>query len=136
MRRTVTTLLTATVLALPVANAAAATTATKAKKKVVTRRFSGATIDTGRYGLLRVTIVVRKTTIAKKVTRKITSIGVPVYPNDTDRSVFISENAIPLLVQEALHAQSAKIDMVSGATYTSEAFARSLQAAILAEKKW
>jgi uncharacterized protein with FMN-binding domain len=83
-----------------------------------------------------VTIIVRKTTVAKKVTRKITSISVPLYPNDTDRSAFISENAIPLLVQEALHAQSAKIDLVSGATYTSEAFARSLQAAILAKKKW
>jgi uncharacterized protein with FMN-binding domain len=38
--------------------------------------------------------------------------------------------AIPILRQEALEAQSADIDTVTGATATSEAYARSLQAAI------
>lgn len=139
MRKTITSLFAATVIAVPVADATAAVKA--AKKTIVrTKRFTGATVDTGRYGLLRATIVVRKTTtiigVRQSVKRKITSISVPVYPNDTDRSVFISENAIPTLVQEALRAQSARIDVVSGATYTSDAFAQSLQAAILAEKKW
>ena len=139
MRKAVTSLFAATVLAVPVANATAAVKA--AKKTIVrTKKFTGATIDTGRYGLLRVTIVVRKTTTIvgsrKTVKRKITSISVPEYPNDTDRSAFISQNAIPVLMQEALRAQSARIDVVSGATYTSDAFAQSLQAAIMAEKKW
>ncbi len=139
MRKTLTSLIAATVIAVPVANATAAVKA--AKKTIVrTKKFAGATIDTGRYGLLRVTIVVRKTTTTvgarKSVKRKITAISVPVYPNDTDRSMFISQNAIPVLIQEALRAQSARIDILSGATYTSDAFAQSLQAAILAEKKW
>lgn len=42
----------------------------------------------------------------------------------------ISSFAAPVLRQEALQAQSAKIDTVSGATYTSDAYAQSLQAAL------
>ena len=38
--------------------------------------------------------------------------------------------AAPTLRREALAAQSAKIDTVSGATYTSEGYRQSLQAAI------
>jgi uncharacterized protein with FMN-binding domain len=46
------------------------------------------------------------------------------------RSGQISNYAAPILHQEALQAQSAKIDLVSGATYTSDAYAQSLQAAL------
>ena len=46
------------------------------------------------------------------------------------RSQFISQQAGPLLQQEALQAQSAQIDIVSGATYTSESYAQSLQSAL------
>ena len=42
----------------------------------------------------------------------------------------ISSFAAPVLRQEALQAQSAKIDTVSGATYTSDAYVQSLQAAL------
>ena len=42
----------------------------------------------------------------------------------------ISAYAAPILRQEALQAQSASIDIVSGATYTSDAYAQSLQAAL------
>ena len=42
----------------------------------------------------------------------------------------ISSYAGPVLRQEALRAQSAQIDTVSGATYTSDAYAQSLQAAL------
>ena len=69
------------------------------------------------------------------MTRKITSVAVPVYPNHTDRSVFINQNALPTLRAEALRAQSANIDLVSGATDTSDAFVQSLQAAILKAKR-
>jgi uncharacterized protein with FMN-binding domain len=51
-------------------------------------------------------------------------------PTDRPRSLFISDQAGPLLRREALQAQSAKINVVSGATYTSEAYARSLQSAL------
>ncbi len=46
------------------------------------------------------------------------------------RSGQISNYAAPQLRQEALQAQSAKIDLVSGATYTSDAYTQSLQAAL------
>jgi uncharacterized protein with FMN-binding domain len=45
------------------------------------------------------------------------------------RSGQISNEAAPILHDEVLQAQSASIDIVSGATYTSDAYARSLQAA-------
>jgi len=53
-----------------------------------------------------------------------------VLPTDRARSAQISEQAAPILRSEALRAQSANIDIVSGATYTSESYARSLQGAI------
>jgi uncharacterized protein with FMN-binding domain len=87
---------------------------------------------------LQVTITVRKTTTItgtkRKVTRKIKAISVPTYPDHTDRSVFINSQALPILKSEALRAQKASIDMVSGATDSSEAFAQSLQSAILKAK--
>ena len=42
----------------------------------------------------------------------------------------INGRAVPVLNAEVVDAQSAGIDMVSGATYTSEAYIRSLQSAI------
>ncbi len=46
------------------------------------------------------------------------------------RSTQIDSYALPILKSEALRAQSARIDVVSGATYTSDGYARSLQAAL------
>ena len=136
MRRTITTLLTVGVLALPVAQAGAAL---KTTKKVVTRKFAGVAYQADRWGSLQVTITVRKTTTVtagkRKVTRKITAVSVPTYPNHTDRSVYINTQALPILKSEALQAQSARINLVSGATNTSDAFAQSLQSAILKAKQ-
>jgi uncharacterized protein with FMN-binding domain len=49
---------------------------------------------------------------------------------DHPESIRINEEALPILRQEALDAQSAQIDTVSGATYTSEGYRTSLQSAI------
>jgi uncharacterized protein with FMN-binding domain len=137
MRRTITTLLTVGVLALPVAQQAGA--AVKATEKVVTKKFTGAAYQADRWGPLQVVITVRKTTTVragkKHVTRKITAVSVPTYPNHTDRSVFINSQALPILKSEALQAQSANINLVSGASDSSQAFAESLQSAILKAKK-
>ena len=59
----------------------------------------------------------------------ITDVQIVVTPEDR-RSQRIADSAAPTLRQEALQVQSAKIDTVSGATITSEAYAQSLQAAI------
>ena len=138
MRKSILILLTAVVLALPIADATAATRATT-KKIVVSKRFSGSVASVDRWGSLQVTIVVRKTTTItgtkKKVTRRITAVSVPTYPNHTDRSVYINQTALPILKAEALRAQSANINLVSGATDTSYGFAQSLQAAILKAKR-
>jgi uncharacterized protein with FMN-binding domain len=138
MRKYIIVLLTVAVLALPIVDATAATRAAT-KKIVVSKRFSGSVASVDRWGNLQVTIVVRKTTTItgtkKKVTRRITAVSVPTYPDHTDRSVFINQNALPILKAEALRAQSTSINLVSGATDTSYGFAQSLQAAILKAKK-
>ena len=143
MRRTLTIFLTAFVLALPSVNAWAAATAQKEplKKIVVAKKsFTGSLGQADRWGNVQVTIVVKKTTTitgtTRTVKRHIESIKIPVYPDHTGRSVFISNNALPILVEEALKAQSTHIYIISGATYTSDAFGQSLQAAITKEKAW
>ncbi|WP_267422708.1 MULTISPECIES: FMN-binding protein [unclassified Curtobacterium] len=61
---------------------------------------------------------------------KITDVT-PLQLTDRDgRSVQISAQAAPVLRQEALSTQSAEIDTVSGATYTSEGYLQSLQSAL------
>ena len=50
-------------------------------------------------------------------------------PMVDQRSVYITDQAGPYLRQEALQAQSAQIDIVFGATYTSDSYAESLQSA-------
>jgi uncharacterized protein with FMN-binding domain len=148
MRKSATTATAAAALAaaLPTTQAwaAARSTATKAtaKKKVtiVTKSFTGTAVDAGEFGPLQVTVFVRKTTTTigarRTVARRITAVKVPVYPDHTDRSVYISQQALPLLIEETLKAQSAKIYLISNATYTSDAFGQSLQAAILQSKAW
>jgi uncharacterized protein with FMN-binding domain len=143
VRRTFIITLTALALALPSVDAWAAASGPKAplKKIIVAKKsFTGPLGQADEWGNVQVTIVVKKTTTItgakKSVKRHIESIKVPVYPDHTGRSVFISNNSLPTLVQEALQAQSTHIYIVSGATYTSEAFGRSLQAAITQEKAW
>ena len=67
---------------------------------------------------------------------KITAVDVVQYPNGNGRDQEINADALPVLVQETISAQSANIDMVSGATVTSDGYVQSLQAAILAERAW
>jgi uncharacterized protein with FMN-binding domain len=61
---------------------------------------------------------------------KITNVDVPQYPNGSGRDVEIANYSLPQLISETLSAQNANIDMVSGATYTSEGYLQSLQSAI------
>ncbi|MEU8243703.1 FMN-binding protein [Actinoplanes missouriensis] len=61
---------------------------------------------------------------------KITAVTVPVHPSGSSRHDEISARSIPVLVQETLDAQSADIDSVSGATFTSGGYKESLQSAL------
>ena len=61
---------------------------------------------------------------------KITDVEVPVYPDGNGRDQEINSYALPQLISETISAQSASIDMVSGATVTSDGYLRSLQSAL------
>jgi uncharacterized protein with FMN-binding domain len=49
--------------------------------------------------------------------------------------VYINQTALPYLIQETLQAQSANIQMISGASNSSYAYIQSLQAALVLERK-
>jgi uncharacterized protein with FMN-binding domain len=51
-------------------------------------------------------------------------------PSEHGFSITLNAFAVPILRKEVLAAQTSKIDVVSGATYTSDAYAQSLQAAL------
>ncbi len=61
---------------------------------------------------------------------KIIDVAFLQYPNDRSTSVAINSQAMPYLKQEAIQAQSAQVDIVSGATQTSNAFIQSLGSAL------
>lgn len=81
----------------------------------------GAVVDT-QYGSVQVQV-----TFSGK---KITNVHALKLTDSSGTSVSISAGAAPTLRQEALDKQSAQIDVVSGATYTSDAYQQSLQSAI------
>lgn len=61
---------------------------------------------------------------------KISNVDFLQYPNDRSRSIAINSQVMPYLKQEAIQAQSANVDIVSGATATSQAFIISLASAL------
>jgi uncharacterized protein with FMN-binding domain len=85
------------------------------------RNVTGALVQTP-YGTVQVRVSLSGHRIANVTTLHLT--------DSSSTSVEISANAAPTLRQEALSAQSAHIDLVSGATYTSEGYRTSLQAAL------
>ncbi|GAA2312343.1 FMN-binding protein [Streptomyces violaceusniger] len=83
--------------------------------------YTGSVINTS-YGPVQVSVTLSH--------GRITTVKALRTPSDRPRSQQIAADAVPRLTQEALSAQSAHIDAVSGATYTSEGYARSLQSAL------
>jgi uncharacterized protein with FMN-binding domain len=61
---------------------------------------------------------------------KITKVDVVQYPSGNGKDQEINSFALPILTKETVDAQSADIDMVSGATVTSDGYLESLQSAI------
>jgi uncharacterized protein with FMN-binding domain len=86
-----------------------------------TKTVTGDSVDT-RWGPVQVKITVTN--------GKITSAQAVDYPENNPRDEQINSFAIPQLQQETLAASSANIDMVSGATYTSQGYIGSLQSAL------
>jgi uncharacterized protein with FMN-binding domain len=79
------------------------------------------------YGSVQVRVIITN--------GKITDVQPLQMPFDRRTSQEISQQAAPLLHDEVLQAQSAQINLLSGATYTSDAYQQSLQAALDQVKK-
>lgn len=65
---------------------------------------------------------------------KLTAVNVLDYPKDRSTSARINNAALPKLVQEAITSQSANVNIVSGATQTSQGFEQSLASALAKAK--
>ena len=83
--------------------------------------YQGSTVQT-RWGPVQVQITVTSGTI--------TAVDVLQHPSENPKDAEINDYALPVLVQDTLKAQSATIDMVSGATVTSDGYVQSLQSAL------
>ena len=86
-----------------------------------TTTVTGDSVQT-RWGPVQVRITVQN--------GRITDVTAVTYPQDNPRDQQINAYAVPQLRREALQAQSADIDTVSGATYTSDGYRQSLQSAL------
>jgi uncharacterized protein with FMN-binding domain len=103
----------------PTTNAPTATTPTTSAGAV--RTIDGDPSD-NQYGTVQVEVTLQG--------GRITGITELQMPQDRQHSAEISQAAAPILEQEVLQAQSAQIDIVSGATFTSQSYAQSLQSAL------
>ena len=83
--------------------------------------FTGADVP-NRFGDVQVRVVISN--------GRITDVQAVQLPTDRAESAYISQQVGPWLRTETLQAQSANIDIISGATYTSESYAQSLQSAL------
>ena len=86
-----------------------------------TRTIDGPAVS-NRYGEVQVRVTLRG--------HQIVDVQALTLPSDRSRSAEISRYAGPRLRAEALQAQSAQIDLISGASYTSDSYAQSLQGAL------
>lgn len=84
--------------------------------------FTGSAYNAGHYGALQVSVTV--------ASGKITAVATPQYPSRDGRSLDINQQALPMLIQEVIDAQSADISYIGGATYSSDAFIASLTSAL------
>ena len=87
----------------------------------VSKTVTGSEAQT-RYGPVQVRVTLKN--------GRITDVTAVTVPQDNPRDQQISGYAIPQLTREAITAQSAQIDTVSGATYTSDGYRQSLQSAL------
>lgn len=116
---------TSTDKASPAAASSSASTAStgssSSPSKTTTKTYTGSVAQT-RWGPVQVQITVAD--------GKITQATVLQQPNGNPRDTEINDYALPILIQGTIDKQSAKIDMVSGATVTSDGYVQSLQAAL------
>jgi uncharacterized protein with FMN-binding domain len=95
---------------------------TSASRTATTRTAAGPSVNYN-WGVLSVSVTVTGTKITKVALASLDDGGNP-------RSQYIDQQSIPVLEQQAMQAQSANIQGVSGASYTSSGFQQSLQGAL------
>jgi uncharacterized protein with FMN-binding domain len=100
---------------------ATSSAAPKSSAASTVRTIAGQAVQT-RYGIVQIQLVVAGT--------KIRNVSFLQLTADDSRSQAINDQAGPILLQETLTAQSARVDTVSGATYTSDGYLQSLQSAL------
>ncbi|MEU9168329.1 FMN-binding protein [Streptomyces sp. NPDC048420] len=108
-------------LALPAPSGSASASAGTGSAATGTKTVTGDTVQT-RWGPVQVRITIKD--------GRLTEVTAVTYPTDNPRDQEINSYALPRLRSEALQAQSADIDTVSGATYTSDGYRQSLQSAL------
>jgi uncharacterized protein with FMN-binding domain len=74
------------------------------------------------YGWVKIRAVLRNGSVE--------NIQVLEYPNDNGRSHYINSVALPYLIQETVGGNTWKVDLISGATFTSVAYEKSLADAL------
>ncbi|MEU4247675.1 FMN-binding protein [Amycolatopsis sp. NPDC026612] len=112
---------TTTAAATPPAAVSGSGTASGTSSATSSGTVDGDAADT-RFGPVQVRITVEN--------GKLTSVTAVEYPTGNPRDQEINSYAVPVLDQEAAQAGTADIDTVSGATYTSDGYVRSLQSAL------
>ena len=83
--------------------------------------YTGSVAD-AQWGNVQVQVVIQN--------GKMTNVTFLQYPNERSRSMMINSQADPELISEAISAQSANVDVVTGATDSSDAFMQSLSNAL------
>ncbi len=104
-----------------ISTADAATTKTTKAAAKKSGTFLGSAYMT-HYGAVQVSVTVKN--------GKITKVSAPVYPMGTFRDQQINAQAIPMLEQEVMQAQSSQINNISGASFTAQGFYMSLVSAL------
>ena len=107
--------------ATPTTVGATPTTGTTSGARYKDGSYTGSVAD-AQWGNIQVKAIIQN--------GKITDVQFLQYPNDRNRSIDINNYADPQLTSEAIQAQSAQVDVISGATDSSEAFIQSLSDAL------
>lgn len=103
------------------ASSSASSSSSTSASAGVSGTFTGTSVPT-KFGSVQVQIVVAG--------GKITEVDAIQLTDRDQKSISISNRAAPILASEIVAAQSADVDSVSGATYTTDAYLESAQAAI------
>ncbi len=102
--------------------AASATTSQASRTQYKDGQYTGDSADASGYGLVQIRVTVSG--------GRISDVTFLDYPQDASHSIAINTYAMPRLQKEAVSAQSADVDIISGATATSGAFRESMQSAL------